>query len=1044
MTRLCILKRFTAFVLCFGAYATAYAQSDSPFIIVDQFGYLPGAPKIAVIKDPQAGFDSLNYFTPGSRYAVVNAVTGDTVFSGSPVSWKNGMTDPSSGDRAWHFNFSEVTANGSYYVVDVENKISSYPFSISPSVYNEVLRQAMRTFFYQRAGFAKEEPYAEPAWADGASHMGPGQDPEARRFNAASNPATARDVSGGWYDAGDYNKYTRWNADYIVVMMQAYRERPEVWTDDFNIPESGNGIPDILDEAKWGLDHLLRMQNEDGSVLSVVGVSHASPPSAATGPSRYGLASTSATSGVSAAFAIASGVYRSIGMDAFAGLLEERAIAAWEWADANPNVIFRNNDPAYGSSGLAAGQQETNDYGRLMEKLRAACFLFELTGDTRYREFFDANYNKVNMFAWNFAFPFQARNQDFLIHYTTVDGATPQVVSHIKQVYGNAMMNGSENWPAITGKKDPYMAHLKDYTWGSNGVKCLQGSMFYSLYQYNFNLLDSTRIANASIGYINYIHGVNPLNFIYLSNMFRYGANNGVREFYHTWFSNGSRRWDRVGVSDYGPAPGFLTGGPNPSYNWDGCCPSGCGSTGNNQMCHSESIYPPKGQPDQKSYKDFNTSWPLNSWSVTENSLGYQLPYIRLLSKFVNPGYDCKGDLHGEAFYDACGVCSGGNTGRIPSADPGDCAMFALDVSAENGTVWVPSNDELFANGRIIRITATADDGYLFRGWSGHASGKDNPLTIVMNVDKKIIANFALALNLNVEGGSGSGEYYEGARVRIKAGDPPRGHIFDRWDGDAGFADNNGSSSTMVTMPGKDITLTAVYRALNYSLTVDQGTGSGEYPMGAEVEIEAASPSPKQIFDRWTGDTDHIENVYAGTTSLVMPDDNITVSATYAPLFTLSVYPGSGGGDYREGAEVVIEAEAPPAGEIFDRWTGDTESIAHIDSIITTIIMPASDISVTATYMADTITSVVIHPDESGQKLSLHPNPATREVKLTAKGFRGETVVSIIDINGTVMRQELLGHDGELVIETAFLPKGTYIVRVASQKKIKHVRLVLI
>jgi hypothetical protein len=122
-------------------------QSDSPFLIVDQFGYLPNAPKIAVIKDPQIGFDAENSFTPGSLYAVVNNATGDTVFTGTPVSWRDGGTNTSSGDRAWHFDFTEVSATGTYFIVDVEKNIRSYRFNISPSVYNEVLRQTMRTFF---------------------------------------------------------------------------------------------------------------------------------------------------------------------------------------------------------------------------------------------------------------------------------------------------------------------------------------------------------------------------------------------------------------------------------------------------------------------------------------------------------------------------------------------------------------------------------------------------------------------------------------------------------------------------------------------------------------------------------------------------------------------------------------------------------------------------------------------------------------------------------------------------------------------------------
>ncbi len=639
MTRLIFLFSLPAMMLL---QAFAQGASHSKFIIVDQFGYLPDMPKIAVLKDPQVGFDADMSFSPGSSYALVNKATGAHVFSAAPVEWKGGATDASSGDKVWWFDFSEVSETGDYYVLDVDQNLRSYSFRISPGVYNEVLKHAMRTFFYQRVGFAKEEPYADKGWTDGASHLGPLQDKNARIYNDRHNAATERDVSGGWYDAGDYNKYTNWNANYVIGMMLAYLERPEAWTDNYNIPESGNGIPDILDEAKWGIEHMMLMQNEDGSMLSIVGLSHASPPSAANGPSLYGPPNTSATLNTAAAFAIASKVYRSIGMEDFAEDLKERAIRAYNWTEENPNVLFRNNDASapYHSGGLGAGQQEVDDYGRMTARLRAAVFLFELTGDTKYRDHFDANYRQVNMFEWNFAFPFQSENQDMVLYYANLKNATPAVATDIKNVYRNAMLNGSENFPAFNNKADPYMAHIKDYTWGSNSIKCRQGSMFYNMILYNVSDQHHEQARKAAIGYINYIHGVNPLNFVYLSNMYQYGAKNGVNEFYHTWFADGSPLWDRVGESEYGPAPGFLVGGPNPSYDWDGCCPSGCGSAANNARCFSEDISPPKDQPDQKSYKDFNTSWPLNSWSVTENHLGYQVPYIRLLAQFVDPTFE--------------------------------------------------------------------------------------------------------------------------------------------------------------------------------------------------------------------------------------------------------------------------------------------------------------------------------------------------------------------------------------------------------------------
>lgn len=660
------------FFLSSGVCFDGICQTISKYIVVDQFGYLPSSKKVAVIRDPQTGFDAGESFTPGNTYAVVNANTNSQIFTGSLVTWNGGATDASSGDKAWWFDFSSVTTSGEFYILDVSKNVRSYTFEISPIIYNDILKHAVRAFFYQRVGYPKIAQHAGWEWTDGASHIGPLQDKNARVYNASGNASTEVDVSGGWYDAGDYNKYTNWTAGYIVDFMRAYLEAPSAWGDDYNIPESGNGIPDVLDEAKWGLDHLLRLQKPDGSMLSIVGLSHASPPSSATGPSVYGTPNSSGTLNSSGAFAIASKVFASIGMPDYAETLKQSAVKAWDWADANPSVIFKNNDQASGTEGLGAGQQETDDYGRLVAKIEAAVFLFEITGDTKYRDFVDANYANVNLIQWNFAFPFQTTNQEMLLYYTALEDATPSVVAQIKSVYKNAMISGEDNFPAYNTKKDPYLAHLKDYTWGSNAVKASQGLMYMDMITYGIDAASDDIAKEAAEQYIHYIHGVNPLNMVYLSNMYNFGGENCVNEFYHSWFSNGSDKWDRVGVSTYGPAPGFLTGGPNPSYDWDGCCPSGCGGN-NNALCNSESITPPKGQPAQKSYKDFNTSWPLNSWSVTENSNGYQINYIRLLSHFVDASYDCSGTKDGTAFFDVCGQCAGGNTGVTPITDIAEC-----------------------------------------------------------------------------------------------------------------------------------------------------------------------------------------------------------------------------------------------------------------------------------------------------------------------------------------------------------------------------------
>lgn len=309
------LRTCCALVLAAAFVCTSPAQAaEIPLIVVDQFGYLPDQPKIAVLREPLVGFDAGVSYKPGGRLEVVDAKTGTVVLTGSAEPWRGGAVDPSSGDRAWSFDFSALKTPGRYEVVDPEHGVLSPPFRISAAVYRPILVQAVRMLFYQRAGYPKSPPFAAAPWIDAASHLGPGQDTEARLFSARNDPSTARDLHGGWYDAGDFNRYTPWAARDVVQLLHAYLESPGVWTDDYGIPESGNGVPDLLDEVKWELDWLVRMQNPDGSMLSILGVSHASPPSAAnarattarrtpsppwprSAPSRSGPRSTGLTSG---------------------------------------------------------------------------------------------------------------------------------------------------------------------------------------------------------------------------------------------------------------------------------------------------------------------------------------------------------------------------------------------------------------------------------------------------------------------------------------------------------------------------------------------------------------------------------------------------------------------------------------------------------------------------------------------------------------------------------------------------------------------------
>lgn len=598
------------------------AEPVSDFIVVDQFGYRSDAEKIAVVRDPEVGADAGESFTPGATYRVIDAVNGETAFAGSTTPWNGGQTHEASGDKAHWFDFSELSTPGVYYVLDVDNAVRSDTFRIASDVYREVLKQAVRTFFYQRAGFAKEAPHAEPDWVDGASHLGPLQDAEARRYDAPDDATTARDLSGGWYDAGDYNKYTAWTADYVVSLLRAYTERPSAFGDDYELPDSGNGVADIVDEARFGLEHLVRLQEDDGGVLSIVGLDHGSPPSSADGPSLYGPATANASLRAARAFGWGARVFAEVDAG-FASDLAERGRAAYDWARANPAAIFRNNEGA--AAGIGAGQQElaADAWEREVYAVGAALSLYQATGDASLREAFEQEY-RVEGFSffngwlsgWNLDFT------DTYLDYAALDDANAEIRSDIVTSF-NQVLGSNDNLGMLRSNPDPYLAHQTDYVWGSNAQKARIGSLFY-LYEVHPELDESRRAdaRRAAERYVHYLHGVNPFGLVYLSAMERFGAHRSVTQFYHSWFGD-ETPWDT------NPAPGFLTGGPNASYDWDGQCPG-------HSACPSEVPSPPFGQPAMKSYLDFNTNWPVNSWSVTENSNGYQVEYIRLLSKFVD------------------------------------------------------------------------------------------------------------------------------------------------------------------------------------------------------------------------------------------------------------------------------------------------------------------------------------------------------------------------------------------------------------------------
>ena len=209
-------------------------------------------------------------------------------------------------------------------------------------------------------------------------------------------------------------------------------------------------------------------------------------------------------------------------------------------------------------------------------------------------------------------------------------------------------------------------------------------------------------------------------------------------------------------------------------------------------------------------------------------------------------------------------------------------------------------------------------------------------------------------------------------------------------------------------------------------LLVRNGSGTGEYHSGDLVEIAADEPEDDYIFHSWTGDSAYITDPAAIISTLDMPDVDITVAASYLSLIKkLTVRYGSGSGEYIEGEVITITAESPPAGKLFDKWTGDTAGIADIKGFSTTITIGKYDQSVTATYR-DYGTG--LEPDASSEKkITCYPNPAGSSFTLDLNGI-GSCDVEIFNLLGRlVYNTRVLERISN--IQDHNLPAGIYILK---------------
>ncbi|MBB5438286.1 peptidoglycan/xylan/chitin deacetylase (PgdA/CDA1 family) [Pedobacter sp. AK017] len=373
-----IRKMSLFFSFCFLLYTSQAAESSGAWIRINQLGYLPKGIKVAVWVGKQG--------TAAETFQVLEAKTSALVFRGK-TSAAYGAYGPF--NQSYRLNFSAFTKPGHYYIQCGE--VRSPVFRLADNIYEGTADFSLRYMRQQRSGF---NPFLKDSChtKDGFTMYGPMRD------------STHIDVSGGWHDATDYLQYVTTSANATYHLLAAYRDFPEVFSDrhQANGLEGSNGTADVLDEAKWGLNWLLKMHPKKNWMFNqladdrdhagmrlpnkdlvdygmgkgnarVVYFANGEPQGLGKYKNRStGLASTAGK--FSSAFALAASVYQKTD-PGLAKLFREKSLSAYSLGLTRPGVsqTAPNREPYF---------YEEDNWVDDMELASAA--LYRLTGGQQY------------------------------------------------------------------------------------------------------------------------------------------------------------------------------------------------------------------------------------------------------------------------------------------------------------------------------------------------------------------------------------------------------------------------------------------------------------------------------------------------------------------------------------------------------------------------------------------------------------------------------------------------------------------------------------
>lgn len=461
------------------------------------------------------------------------------------------VTKTLSGHTSRIADFSALSQVGNYVLV-LNGVGKSYPFEIHPQINKKLGKASLKAFYYQRAGMELDKTHAG-IWARQLGH------PDDQVMVHPSASSVSRKVGElvsspkGWYDAGDYNKYIVNSGITVGTLLSLFEDHPDYFQKlELNIPESGNQVPDLLDEIRWNLDWMITMQDPgDGGVyhkLTTARFEGMVEPHLAVSQ-RYVVAkSTTATLDFAAVMAQASRIYKAY-LPEESVMYLKAAEKAWSWAKQNPDVLYKQNemnmvfdpDVVTGTYG---------DYNAADERIWAASELFITTHNLIYwDELIDADQSfklpSWNQVAW-------LGYYSLLRHQDNITLLPQEWMAMLKINLLSAARTQLEGIDA-TGFHSPMETNVGNFIWGSNAVAANQGILLlYAYKQTNEHVFLEGALDN-----LDYILGRNATGYSYVTG---FGSKTPLHPHHRLAESR----------PDLPPLPGFIVGGPNPGQQ-DGC-----------------------------------------------------------------------------------------------------------------------------------------------------------------------------------------------------------------------------------------------------------------------------------------------------------------------------------------------------------------------------------------------------------------------------------------------------------------------------------------